>query len=262
MEKCLVTKLLGSSSNTALLKIGEMRIKFDKVESPSKVTQVFYLETSEETALEIIGDGYFTDETLSENKGKRILVKSPFSNLFVSNSSVEIAVLNKYALIKIRGTKVNTFESNYKNKEFSLSNVKFSARLIDINFPQSGVYGDLSDLQRLTTLQYVHLNSTQIYGDISSLKNLTGLSELNLSNTQIYGDISSLKNLTGLTYINLSKSSKLSLYLVGGYGILAVPTKSAVLSCQSGYGRNAIPSYRLPLIYKDKYEHILMLYTQ
>lgn len=206
MNKCLVTKLSGLSSNNELLRVGEMRVKLNKVESPSKETQALYIEVSKETTLEIIGDGYFTDETLSINNGKTKLVKSVFSNIFVSNSSVEIAVLNKYALIKIRGAKVNTFESNCKNKEFSLSNVKFSAGLTDINFPQSGVYGDLSDLQRLTTLQYVHLNSTQIYGDISSLKNLTGLSELNLSNTQIYGDIVNLKNLTGLIYINLSNT--------------------------------------------------------
>ncbi len=45
--------------------------------------------------------------------------------------------------------------------------------------------------------------------------------------------------------------------MVGGYGILAIPTKSAEQSWQSGYGRDAIPSYRLPLIYKDKDEHIL-----
>ena len=47
--------------------------------------------------------------------------------------------------------------------------------------------------------------------------------------------------------------------MVGGYGILAIPTKSADQSWQSGYGRDAIPSYRLPLIYKDKNEHILIL---
>ena len=57
--------------------------------------------------------------------------------------------------------------------------------------------------------------------------------------------------------ISLSNSSELSLHIVGGYGILAIPTKLAVQSWQSGYGRDAIPSYRLPLIYKDNYEHIL-----
>ena len=45
---------------------------------------------------------------------------------------------------------------------------------------------------------------------------------------------------------------------VGGYGIPAIPTL-LWLSCRfSGYGKDAIPSYRLPLIYKDKYELVLM----
>ena len=55
----------------------------------------------------------------------------------------------------------------------------------------------------------------------------------------------------------ISNSSKLSLHIVGGYGILAIPTKLPVQSWQSGYGRDAIPSYRLPFIYKDKCEYLL-----
>ena len=51
----------------------------------------------------------------------------------------------------------------------------------------------------------------------------------------------------------VSNSSELSLHIVGGYGILAIPSKLAVQSWQSRYGRDAIPSYRLPFIYKDKY---------
>ena len=39
----------------------------------------------------------------------------------------------------------------------------------------------------------------------------------------------------------VSNSSELSLHIVGGYG------------------RDAIPSYRLPLIYNDKYEHLLFI---
>ena len=33
---------------------------------------------------------------------------------------------------------------------------------------------------------------------------------------------------------------------VGGYGIPAIPTKLVGQSWQSGYGKDAIPSYRLP----------------
>ena len=37
-----------------------------------------------------------------------------------------------------------------------------------------------------------------------------------------------------------------------------IPTKEVRPLWQSGYGKDAIPSYRLPLIYKDNYEHILV----
>ncbi len=43
-----------------------------------------------------------------------------------------------------------------------------------------------------------------------------------------------------MIYRLISNSSELSLHIVGGYG------------------KDAIPSYRLPLIYKDKYEYILI----
>ena len=36
--------------------------------------------------------------------------------------------------------------------------------------------------------------------------------------------------------------------------------KPAEQSWQSGYGRDAIPSYRLPLVYKDKYDAYLIWY--
>ena len=35
MNKCLVTKLNGSSNNSELLRLGEMRVHFDKSENPT-----------------------------------------------------------------------------------------------------------------------------------------------------------------------------------------------------------------------------------
>ena len=61
-----------------------------------------------------------------------------------------------------------------------------------------------------------------------------------------------------MIYRLISNSLELSLHIVGGYGIPAIPTKPVGKSWQSGYGKDAIPSYRLPLIYKDKYEYILI----
>ncbi len=41
----------------------------------------------------------------------------------------------------------------------------------------------------------------------------------------------------------LKVTVRISLHIVGGYGILAIPTISAWQSWQSGYGRDAISSY-------------------
>ena len=76
MVKCLVTKLNGSVDNNELLRIGEMRIKVESVESQTKDTQGFGVAFTEPTTVEIVGDGYFTDNTLTENKGKSMVVSS------------------------------------------------------------------------------------------------------------------------------------------------------------------------------------------
>ena len=41
MNKCLVTKLSGSSNNSELLRLGEMRMKILKVSNPTEHTQGF-----------------------------------------------------------------------------------------------------------------------------------------------------------------------------------------------------------------------------
>ena len=73
MEKnCLVTTYKATVNDNSLLKVGEMRIKVSSVETPNKNTNGFSLNVNKDVELEIIGDGYFTDETLTQNKGKKI----------------------------------------------------------------------------------------------------------------------------------------------------------------------------------------------
>ena len=99
MNKCLVTKLKGSSNNTALLKIGEMRIKLAK--SPSTTSgKCFTLTFKEKVTINILGEGYFTDSSYSENKGNTLVCnKNTQVNVYVSNHDMEISIPNKYALI-------------------------------------------------------------------------------------------------------------------------------------------------------------------
>lgn len=210
MNKCLVTKLSGSSSNTELLKIGEMRIKFDKVAVPSVNTQAFGLKVEKPVKIEIIGDGYFTDKTLSANKGTWQTLTKESSEFFVSSNTTEVAILDKYALTSVRvdysGQESSTIDGY--NRILSMDDLKYSTNMSYIYLANTQTTGSIESLRNLIALTYLNLKSTKVTGSIDSLKNLTKLAILNLDNdTQITGDISNLKNLTNLTslYFNNTK---------------------------------------------------------
>lgn len=100
MEKnCLVTTYKATVNDNSLLKVGEMRIKVSSVESPNKNTNGFAISVNKDVELEIIGDGYFTDETLTQNKGKKITHRNILDrNVFVSNGNFEVSISNKYVI--------------------------------------------------------------------------------------------------------------------------------------------------------------------
>lgn len=83
MNKCLVTKLNGSSNNSELLRLGEMRMKILKVSNPTGHTQGFGISVNKTVTLEIVSDGYFTDKTLAENKGKNVTLNVGLNNIWV-----------------------------------------------------------------------------------------------------------------------------------------------------------------------------------
>lgn len=204
MGKCLVTKLAGAvTGNNNLLRLGEMRIKVGKVSDPTSSSQCFGINVTQDTKLEIIGDGYFTDSSLAENKGKELTVTS-FSSpsrqtkVYYSNSDIEIAVLSKYAISNFQ------LEKEFSgNLSFDVENLKYSKSLTYINSTKSQIYGDIINFKDLTNLVALSLDSTQVYGDIANISKLTNLSTLKLRNTQVYGDISNFANLTNLSSLGL-----------------------------------------------------------
>jgi hypothetical protein len=203
MNKCLITKLNGSCNNASLLRIGEMRVHFAKSESPTASTQGKTITFTKDAELEIIGDAYFTDKTLSENKGKKITIPAESTQgFFVSNADCDIAILDKYSLLRICNW-AYAVPSYGKNVSFSLDDLKYSTKLKELNYSSSQVSGDIASLKNLTALTTINLASSQVSGDIASLKNLTALTTINLASSQVSGDIASLKNLTALTTIDL-----------------------------------------------------------
>lgn len=208
MNKCLVTKLNGVCPNDRLLKVGEFRLKVSKVPSPNNKTQGLMLEVSDTIKLKILGDGYFTDSSLSNNLGKEIYVTNA-QNVFFSNGDYDISILDKYKICRIQtgANGVDYVENDQQNKSFDIDGLKFSKDMISIDTNSKGVSGNLSSLESLTKLNKIDIYGSSIYGDISALRNLTALTFLNIRNTNLSGDISALQNLTALTVLNITNTN-------------------------------------------------------
>ncbi len=211
MNKCLVTKLNGSSNNSELLRLGEMRMQILKVLNPTEHTQGFSIGAKKAIPLEIVSDGYFTDRTLTENKGKNITLNVGMNSIWVNgNSDVEIAILDKYSLEIIKFFayigEVTPFGENIK---FDISDLKYSNALTTLELPNSQVSGDIASLKSLTALTTLELTNSQVSGDIASLKSLTALTILCVHNQlkPLTGDIGQLSALSNCTDINIKYST-------------------------------------------------------
>lgn len=199
MGKCLVTKVNGVAENNSLLKIGEMRIIMKKIASPSYMSQGFTATFTEDVLLEIIGDGYFTDETLSKNTGKtKKFLANQMGSFWVSNGDYEISIPNKYAITNIyfypmpeKGTQT---EEQMYSKATNLSYFKYSKKMTSVNIQSKESTGSLEDLAECLSLTSIALSKAMsIYGNLSSLSKLSALKRLSLiDNQKITGDLASL----------------------------------------------------------------------
>lgn len=188
MNKCLVTKLNGSCNNTSLLRIGEMRVHFAKSESPTASTQGKTITFTKDAELEIIGDAYFTDKTLSENKGKKITIPAENTKgFFVSNADCDVAILDKYSLLRIYTWALGVSEYG-KNVSFSLDDLKYSTKLKELNASGTQVSGDIANLKNHTALTSLDLIRTSITGDIAQLESCPNIGYLRVPNN-VTGDL-------------------------------------------------------------------------
>ena len=202
MSKCLVTKLNGSCNNTELLKIGEFKIKFNKVSNPTKDNRSLNIGVNKECKVDLIGDGYFTDSNLTANKGKS-LVLSPSSDnyIYISNNDVYISIEDKYCITKLiaQDSSLPWLVSGDKSHiSFDIANLKYLTALTGIGLSSTLVTGDISALSNLTALTYIYLSSTSVTGDISALSNLTALNNIYLRYLNLKGNVSSLNKLSKL----------------------------------------------------------------
>lgn len=203
MGNCLVTKLKGTVQNSNLLRVGELRICVHKIDNPNGETQRVNLNFTEDVKLEIIGDGYFTNATLVSNLGKSLTAKANTETLvYVSNGDFEIAILNKYALMKI-----NT-RTNKKTAIKDIADLKYSSSLNHLAINSVENVGYFSDIKSLTTLGYLSISNANINGNLSDLESLTNLIYLIIGNTsnKITGNVRSLKAMIKLDTLAIINS--------------------------------------------------------
>lgn len=203
MGNCLVTKLKGTVINSNLLRVGEIRIRVHRIDNPNSETQRINLNFTEDVKLEIIGDGYFTNNTLVSNLGKSLIAKANVETLvYFSNGDFEIAILNKYALKKIDA------RTNKKTVIKNIADLKHSSNLTYLGIISVENVGYFSDIKSLTNLGFLAVSYANISGNLSDLKSLTNLTYLIIGNTsnKITGNISSLKDMTRLNTLAIINS--------------------------------------------------------
>ena len=213
MGKCLVTKLNGSSNNPVLLRLGEMRMKILKVSNPTEHTQCFSLSVKKTVTLEIVSDGYFTNKTLTENKGKNITLNVGLNDIWVNgNSDVEITISDKYSLTRITPYYKNESPDKVygKNIKFNISDLKYSNDLTFLDLSNTQVSGDIANLKNLTSLTYISLDYTKISGDIGELSGLIKCVNISLKGSTFTGDLSQIPSSCPFISFGYNKNTVLS----------------------------------------------------
>lgn len=249
MGNCLVTKLKGSVNDTSILRLGELRVHFNKVSAPTGATQGINVGFDEECSLEVLGneEAYFTNVTLAENKGEKISAPVGTMDIVVSNNDCDVAILNKYAITSFETTNYN-YTTSAESKSININDFKYSKRLtrLDVTRMQASgdiesmkdltnltifrvygcrnITGDIANLKNLTSLTNITLNSVPVTGDIANISGMTGLTALDIANTKVTGNIEVLKNMTKLRSLNIEGLSGLS----GNLGIIPDRVKRIV----------------------------------
>lgn len=231
MNKCLVTKLNGVVNNNTILKLGEFRIKV--IDAPSS-KRTIWLKANKEINLSIIGDGYFLDNTDTNNIGKTLtLGPENMDEVHFSNGTYEISVTSKYDITE--------FETKASNCIVDLSCFNYSKsikRIVDKHFcitgkvdlsnltlleelilEKSNTSFDLSDVESLNSAKTIMLNNA--IGNVKSLYGLNSLNVLSLKNANVSGDIAKLPSSTYVLSVTGTKNLTWSNRETNGY-ILAI----------------------------------------
>lgn len=196
MEKCLVTKLNGSVSNTDLLKLGEIRFPFTEIANPTADNLKMELMFSKDAKVTVDGNGYFTDQNLSANNGKEVnFVAGEAKSVVLANKTCNVSILDKYSLKRI---------NCFSKIAIPLDELAYSTNLIGFSLYDSKCYGNISFVKNLKKLDYLDChNNRNLYGDIAAFSGHKTETVINFYDTNLSGNIESLNGMPLLREIHL-----------------------------------------------------------
>lgn len=204
MGKCLVTKLQGSVDNPNLLKIGEMPIYVKKSTESVGAQYKLTVLTSKDSEINIVGDGYFTDSTMAENKGKTASIPANVSTtVYFSNGDYYALISNKYNIVNFQFTDDGSKRVNYLY--INTDDLKYSNNLKRLKLTSSDSFGNTNVFQNKKMID-VYITNTNIEGDINNI-NITDLRNLNINAPKISFDLKTLAGTTNITSVAFADST-------------------------------------------------------
>ena len=229
----LMFKLPDSVTDDALLRLGE--IKFHVTCTDSSVAKINMMRNAITSSggARIIGGGYFTNESVTENLGKTIAYGDGLLSLdfYLKGTEFDLYISDKYTMYLLTTVVPATstawdfivvdgsFDSMTKLQQLNL--YRGGGLSIDLKelaeSPLTRITGGILNLAfkgNVENLAKETINQIEIYGgssdvltgDIESFSVSTGLAYIRINYANLSGNIETLGVCTGLTYIGLEGS--------------------------------------------------------
>ena len=208
MAKTLVIKLAETVDNDNLRKLGEMRIFIVPYSTipdvPAAIPACFEMKftASEPFGLELEGNGYFTDSTLTQNLGKTYTAQTGENTIYVSDSTSLLRLANKYAITSwdiSGGNSARHYHWTVDGADFAGMGALTFLRSNNTMLSEGSSLACFSKLPNLTQLHLSYMDKGYMNGSLSDIAGLTNLVTLNLFGQEnITGNLSDLSGMTHL----------------------------------------------------------------
>lgn len=195
MGNCLVTKLKGTVDNNNLSKLGEIKIHFNQVATPTVDTNGIKLSSTYQALSLRLNNGYFTNSTFTQNLGNTALIPAWTTNkiIYVANVDCNLFISGKYDSISLISHAGNEWFNT--NIEVNIEDFSYMRYLKILNLRGMTVNGDIDKLYTDVEFSRFESANSNIHGDLTKFINNIKSSNCEITcHGDITLDINSLNN--------------------------------------------------------------------